>query len=364
MIYLDNASTTKMAKTVMQAMIDSFDESFANPSSLHQLGFESEKMIRRTRQLLAKRLDIKANQIFFVPSGTIANNAVIQQHLKKGEDILISELEHASIDSLQLKYPEQIKKIKVNKFGFVDLDDLKKKITAKTGLVSIIHVQNELASIQDIQGLAQEVKRINPKIKFHSDGVQAFDKIDISLELIDYYTISAHKINGPKGIAALYIREPKQFEAFYQGGGQEAGLFSGTENTYAIAGFESALTLKKNKEIKKLNSFIREELGKIEGVHILSPLENASPYILSVGIEGIGAEILLHFLEMEDIYISTGSACAKGQESRVLKAIGIDDKLIEGAIRLSFDRYTNQDELEKFIDILKNKVEIIRGMIR
>ena len=366
MIYFDNASTTKMDPKVIETMNKAFEDSFANPSSLHSLGFKVEKELRKARASIAKKLNIKDSNLFFVPSGTIANNAVINSVKKDAKNIIVSELEHSSIQSLvDASDNIEFRYVKSDQNGFIDEQDLLAKLDDDTVLVSIMHVQNEIGSINDINKLAKLCKDKNPKLQFHSDGVQAFKKVQIDLTNIDYYTISSHKINGPKGIAALYIREPKNFRPLYVGGGQESGLFSSTENTYAIMGFEEAALLEtRHEEILKLNQYLRNELEGIDGIKIISPKDNVSPYILNVCIEGIGAEILLHYLEMESIYISTGSACSKGKESKVLKAIGLSSEDIKGCIRISFDRNSNLEEAKEFIKELKVKIDMIRGMIR
>lgn len=371
MIYFDNASTTKMDESVAEKMKESFEINFANPSSLHSLGFDVEKRIRKSREDIATSLSVKADNLFFVPSGTIANNAVIRSAILNNKNrldkvnIVISSIEHASLQQAALNNDIEFRYVKVDKYGFIDENDLLDKVDENTILVSIIHVNNEIGSINNIQKLSRLVKDKNSKVLFHSDGVQAFKKINIELSGIDFYTISSHKINGPKGIAALFIRNPKNFHPSYFGGGQEKGLFSGTENTYAIIGFAQAVKLNNNAdEIERLNKLLRDKLSKVEGSRIISPEENVSRYILNVYIEAIGAEILLHYLEMDGIYISTGSACSKGSDSKVLKEIGLSDSEIKGCIRISFDRNTNQNQVEMFLNKLKEKVEMIRGILK
>lgn len=366
MIYFDNASTTKMDDSVIEEMNKAFEEDFANPSSLHKLGFEEEKKLRKYRMKIAKSLGVNPEKIFFSPSASVANSTVLMSFFQQKGNILVSKTEHSSIiNNLKNQSDIEVRFVEVDEHGFVDEADMLKKIDEDTKLISIMHVQNELGSINDINRLSGLAKEKNPKVLFHSDGVQAFMKIEVDLKNIDFYTISAHKINGPKGISALFVKNKNTINPIYYGGGQERGLFSGTENTYAIAGFAKAVELDNNfSEISRVNKYIRQEIEKIEGVRSISHEENSSPYILNVCIAGIGAEILLHYLEMDDIYISTGSACSKGAESRVLKVIGLSDEEIKGCIRISFDRNSKLEEAKKFVKVLKEKIELIRRIVK
>lgn len=364
MIYFDNAATTKIAKEVREKLNTAYDELWANPSSLHRLGFSSEKEIKEAREVIAKELKVNAKNLFFVPSGTIANNAVLHSFDKIGKNIIISEVEHSSSYYASQNLVSEVRYAKVDKDGFLDEEDLLSKIDEDTVLVSIMHVSNEIGTINDINKLSKISKEKNPNIVFHSDGVQAFKKIDIDLSGIDMYTISSHKINGPKGLAGLYIKNPNNFKSLYQGGGQESNLFSGTENVPAILGFAEATKLDNNyEEVKKINLFLRDEISKIENSRINSPKENVSPYILNVCFKEIGAEILLHYLEMEDIYISTGSACSKDKDSRVISAINVDKEYKNGCIRISLSRFSTMEEAKIFVKVLSEKVETIRGIL-
>ncbi|MFM1538603.1 cysteine desulfurase family protein [Helcococcus bovis] len=364
MIYFDNASTTKMDEIVKNVVDEAYEKYWANPSSLHSLGFNVEKEIKNSRESIAKKLNINSKNLFFVPSGTIANNSVINSVKMKDKNIVISSIEHACIFNSAKNSGMEVRIVQTDEFGFVNEDDLISKIDENTLLVSIIHVNNELGTINDINKLAEISKNENPKVLFHSDGVQAFNKIDVDLRNIDFYTISSHKINGPKGIAALYIKNVKTFNSLYFGGGQEADLFSGTENVQGIIGFAKAAQLDNNfVEISNINKYLRKEISGMSGVVINSPVENASPYILNVCFEKIGAEILLHYLEMDDIYISTGSACSKDKGSRVLESINVDKKYKEGCIRISLSKNSTMDEAVEFVKKLNEKVEIIRGIL-
>lgn len=363
MIYFDNASTTKTDAEVREIMLEALENSWANPSSLHKLGFELEKKVKKARLTISNKLGVSAENLYFTPSATIANNAVFNSCLrgKKG-NIVISEIEHASIAKQAFDCIE-VRRVRVDGHGFIDFEDFKSKIDSDTILVSIMNVNNELGTVNKISELAKIAKSINNKVLFHSDGVQAFKKVNIDLKDVDFYTIASHKINGPKGIAGLFIRKPENFYPLYFGGGQEKNIFSSTENVPAILGFAKASELDNNfDEIGKINAYLRREIGAIEDSLINSP-EDASPYILNVCFKNIGAEILLHYLEMDDIYISTGSACSKNQKSSVLNAIGLGEDYSGGCIRISMDRNSSFEEGEKFMEKLREKIEIIRGIL-
>ncbi|NLW53109.1 MAG: cysteine desulfurase [Tissierellia bacterium] len=366
MIYLDSAGTTKMDKRVIDVMNESFENDFANPSSLHSLGFQVEKKMRKSREAIANQLGVLPDNIFFVPSATIANNAVVNSvGVKSGQNVVLSKVEHSSMQRISENFDGEFRYVGVCGKCFVDIEELLELVDDNTVLVSIIHVNNEIGSINDIEEISRRVKEKNPNVLVHSDGVQAFKKIDISLKNIDFYTVAGHKINGPKGIAALYVKNPNKFTSLYFGGGQEKGLFSSTENTYGIFGIGEAAKLDNNYEkIVELNKYLREEIVKIEGVKIISPEENVSPFILSVHVENIGSEVLLHYLEMDGIFLSSGSACSKGKASRVLKAIGLSDEQAKGVIRISFDRNSNKEQVDIFLEKLKEKIEIIRGILK
>lgn len=364
MIYFDNASTTKIDTQVKDEIIRGYDEIFANPSALHKIGLVAEKEVEKSRKIIAKKLNVSSKNLFFVPSGTIANNSIIHSCDIEGKNIIISEIEHSSLYQASLHTKAEIRYVRVDRNGYIDENDLMNKIDENTILVSIIHVNNELGTINDINKLARQVKDKNPKTLFHSDGVQAFNKVEISLSDIDFYTITAHKINGPKGIAGLYIKDIDRFRNLYYGGKQEKGIFSGTENVQAIIGFAKASTLSNNfDEVVKINKYLRQEISKLEGVLINSPTENVSPFILNFCVENIGSEILLHYLEMDDIYISTGSACNKGEKSRVIEAIDVEDRYKEGCIRVSLSKDSTIEEAKEFVVKLNEKIEIIRRIL-
>ncbi len=368
MIYFDNAATTRVDDDIIDLMAESMRENFGNPSSLHSLGFRAEKQIEQARKTIAKKLGVKKEDLYFLPSGTIANNAVIRSVLegKKDANLVTTRLEHSSIASLVESLEGiEIRYVRTDSQGFVDKKDLEEKVDEKTVLVSLIHVNNELATINDPAELAGLVKKKNPACLFHSDGVQAFCKVDTDLSQVDFYTISSHKINGPEAIAGLYIKNSSTFKPLYRGGRQEEGLFPGTEHVAGIEGFAKAVEKNQNYDkIEKLNEFMRGELLKIEDTRINSPRKNSSPYIINVCFKDIKSEVLLHYLEMDKVYVSTGSACNKGAKSRVIEALDLEPSYSDGCIRISFDKNSNEKEALEFMEILRDKLETIRSIMR
>lgn len=367
MIYFDNASTTKIDKEVREVLIDAYDNFWANPSALHSLGFKAEKKIRESRKIIAKSLSVKDDNILFVPSATAANNAIIRSvtHNKKG-NILISGIEHNSVFKTCYDLENiEVRIIDVDKYGFVDEQDMLSKIDENTIFITVLHVSNEIGTINDINRLSKLAKEKNSNIIFHSDGVQAFKKIDVNMSYLDFYTIASHKINGPKGIAAFYLKDFEKFQSYFTGGGQEKGKFAGTENVQGIVAFAKASELDNNSNtISDINKYIRTEVSKISDCLINSPNHDCSNYILNVCFKDIGSEILLHALEMDDVYVSSGSACNKNKKSRVLNSIGVCEEFNEGCIRISFDRNSTMQEAQTFVKILKEKVDMIRRVVK
>lgn len=383
MIYLDNCATTKMRQEVLQTIYISMKDDFANPSSLHKLGFKSEQKIKEARKIISEYLDVEEREIYFTSGGTESNNIAVQSIVKnfskKGKHIIASKIEHASIMNI-MKHLEgegfKVTYLEVDRFGMVDLEELKDSIEDDTILVSMIFVNNEIGSIQDIKKIKETIRNKNSKTLLHVDGVQAFGKIDFSIkELgIDTFSFSSHKIHGPKGVGGIYIRRDLNLQAITFGGNQEHGIRSGTENVPGIIGFGKAVQLmaiNKDKEkkyvldLKKYTINLLEEY--IEDISINSGLEdNFSPYILNVSFRDTKGEVLLHYLEQKDIYISTSSACSSynTSKSHVLKSIDLDDNLIDGTIRICFSYENTKKDIVCFVNSLKESVEEIRKIMK
>ncbi len=366
MIYFDNASTTKLCETSLKYINDYSTNNFFNASSIYRQGAENKKEIDVCKKIIANILgiDFKDN-IIFTGSATESNNIAIQGSVKKNfGKLLFSEGEHPSVYNTALNLKNKgydVEFVKLNKDGEVDIDDYKIKLTKDTSFISVMHINNETGAINNLDNLVDMKNRICPNAIFHSDGVQAFGKIKYVLnKVIDLYSISAHKIYGPKGIGALYIKNRNKINPIIFGGGQEYNLRSGTENVPSIMGFKGALEeiIYKYDDIKKIKDYIITNLNgdfKING--------NGSPYILSISFKGINGETIVHMLEEKDILISRGSACSGSKiGNRVLTSMGLSNDYVKGSIRLSFSKNNTIDEAKLVVEKLNEIVSRLKGI--
>lgn len=383
MIYLDNCATTRPRDEVTDIMIEALKDNFGNPSSLHRLGLNAEKQMKNSRQIIANYLRVGPEELIFTSGGTESNNMAIQSIIKKeekkGNHIITTNIEHPSISNIYKDYEKngyKVTYLKVNSRGQIDLDELKAAIDDETILVSIIHVNNEIGTIQDIKAIRDIIRNSKANPFFHLDGIQSFGKIQFSLKELDVdtYSISGHKIHGPKGIGCLYINNKNKLDPVVFGGNQERGLRSGTENIPGIIGFGEAVRLmakdweKENKRIKELQTYFISKLNEnIDDIKINSEVnESFSPYVISVSFQDVRGEVLLHYLEQNEIYVSTGSACSSKdtQKSHVLQAIGLNNDEITGTIRLCLSYEIDKKDIDFAVEAIKDAVEDIRSIIR
>lgn len=372
MIYFDNAATTAPRAEVRAVVDEILREEWGNPSSLHRKGLAAERRLSDARERIAARYGVKPKTLIFTSCATESNNTVIRGLLrgKKRPNIVVSPTEHSSIFELAKVLEQEgvaVRWLPVDGVGRVSPFDVAERIDRDTVLVCVMHVNNELGTIQPVREIGQIIKKTQERVRFLVDGVQGFGKLPLRLdqEPIDFYTASGHKIHAPKGIGLLYVREGVLLPPLLVGGGQERGLRPGTENVAFACGMAKALELmldEKN-EVAKLYDFMRRQLNEREGVRINSPSEAFSPYILNIGVEGVKAEILLHYLEQDHIYVSTGSACTGGAPSHVLQAISIPKAFQDGCIRLSFHMDTTREEMVRFLDVFDRSVAQIRRII-
>lgn len=371
-IYLDNSATTKPCKTACEYINKALLTDWGNPSSLHTLGIDAEIWVTDSRECIAKRISARPDEIIFTGSGTEANNTAIMSALSRksrGNRVITTAIEHPSVLETVKRLENngfEVIKIGCDRNGCVSLSELEAALNEKTVLVSIMLVNNEVGSIQPISEASKLIKKLSPNALFHCDAVQGFGKININIKSlgVDLLTASAHKIHGPKGIGFLYCKKGVTISPFITGGGQERGMRSGTEAVPLIAGFMGAVKELGNleeglKKINEVNLYAREIFASSGFIEINSP-KDALPYILNISVPFYRSETLLHFLESRNIFVSSGSACAKGETSYVLAALGLDKKRGDSALRLSFSKTTAKEDIDLTLDALKEAVSRLR----
>jgi cysteine desulfurase len=382
LVYLDNSSTTKPYDQVIAKMVTGL-ETYGNPSSMHRMGLDAEKLLKEARAEIATSLKSNETEIIFTGSGTESDSLAILGSYnalkRRGNKIITSKIEHKAVLE-NCAYLERmgmkVVYLDVDSNGKVNLEQLESELDEKTILISIMWVNNETGTIQPIREIGN-LKRKNEMLLFHSDAVQAYGKIQIEPKLagLDLLSISAHKIHGPKGIGALYVRKGARIEPVILGGAQERGLRSGTENVPAIMGFSEASKISKSetqeryKKVSKLKNLLFEGISsEIDNFKINGSLgEDSSPYILNVSFLGTKGEVLLHMLEQDGIFVSTASACSSNRntESHVLKAMKLKEDEMKGAIRFSFSEFNTENEMVYTIDKLKKSVNLMRkGLVK
>ena len=378
-IYLDNSATTKPYQEVVDKMVLALTTQYGNPSSIHKKGIEVEREIKEIRRNIARSLGAKENEIYFTSGGTECNNTIIRSvarlNKKTKKHIISTVIEHPSVlDTLKDLESEgfEVTYLPVDKDGKISIEDLKNEIKKETILVSIMHVNNEIGTIQPIEEIGKYLKSLDEKIYLHVDAVQSYAKIKFrpSRYNIDFMSVSGHKLHGPKGIGFMYVKENNRIKPLLTGGGQEIGIRSGTENVPGIYGIgEAVKVINKDLEgtidkIRELRDLLKEEiLANIDDVKINTP-EDGVCHVLNVSFRGVRGEVLLHYLEQKEIYVSTGSACSsKKKGSHVLNAIGLTPEEIEGAIRFSLSDLNTKEEILETIKVLKESVSDLRMII-
>ena len=378
-IYLDNSATTKPYQEVVDKMVLALTTQYGNPSSIHKKGIEVEREIKEIRRNIARSLGAKENEIYFTSGGTECNNTIIRSvarlNKKTKNHIISTVIEHPSVlDTLKDLESEgfEVTYLPVDKDGKISIEDLKNAIKKETILVSIMHVNNEIGTIKPIEEIGKYLKSLDEKIYLHVDAVQSYAKIKFrpSRYNIDFMSVSGHKLHGPKGIGFMYVKENNRIKPLLTGGGQEIGIRSGTENVPGIYGIgEAVKVINKDLEgtidkIRELRDLLKEEiLANIDDVKINTP-EDGVCHVLNVSFRGVRGEVLLHYLEQKEIYVSTGSACSsKKKGSHVLNAIGLTPEEIEGAIRFSLSDLNTKEEILETIKVLKESVSDLRMII-
>ena len=374
MIYLDNAASTPIHKQVLEEMIPYLQEQFGNPSSIHKYGRSSQRAIQNARKQIANLINADPSEILITSGGTESNNTALFgiSQAKKGNHIIISSIEHDAIlepCKILEKKGFEITRIPVNDSGLINLKDIQNSISSETCLVSIMFANNEVGTIQPIEEISNICHQKN--ILFHTDAIQAVGKVELDVKKlgIDMLSISSHKINGPKGVGALYIKNGIEIEPFIYGGGQEDGMRSGTENVASIVGFGKACQLAKENiqenisYLKNLQKkLITKVLEEIPHVTLNGHEDQRIPNNAHFTFLGVNGEDLIIKLDENGIAASTGSACSVHvqKESHVLKAMGFSHEQITGSLRLTVGILNTELEIEKTVDILKKVVKELR----
>lgn len=364
MHYLDNAATTAVAGEVVEVVAQTLAQHYANPASLYAPGMAAEQVIAAARAQLAAALGCTPAEVYFTASGTEASNIAIfgaaRPRKRWGNRLVATGYEHPCVAKPLEALAEQegfsLTMVPPGPDGAVDPGALLDAVDDATALVCAMQVNNETGAMLDTAALAKAVKAKNPRTAVHVDGVQAFTKVPVSLKntAVDSFAVSAHKLHGPKGIGALYLRRGFHIAPPLLGGGQENGIRPGTENTAYIAGFGKAveLAMAQRELSAKTTAGLREKLlaglAEMPGVEINSP-QNGYAGILNCSLPGVRSETMLHFLEAREVYLSSGSACSKGQASHTLSAMQLPRERIDGALRVSFDGGNTEEDIDALL---------------
>lgn len=381
-VYLDNSATTKCFAEVAELMTKIMCEDYGNPSSLHRKGVQAEQYIRYAKETIAKNLKVNEKEIFFTSGGTESDNLALRgcayANCRAGRHLITTQIEHPAILQTMKQLEEEgfrVTYLPVDEKGCIRPEDLQRAITGETILVSIMHTNNEVGSLQPIEEVGALIKRMNPRILFHVDAVQGYGKFRILPKKmhIDLLSVSGHKIHGPKGIGFLYVDEKAKIKPILFGGGQQNGLRSGTENVPAAAGLAKAIEIVYGDLDREVEELYRIKEAFAEGVQQIPDIvvnghsgRDGAPHVVSVSFRGVRSEVLLHALEDKGVYVSAGSACSahKPQPSATLQAMGVDKELLGSTIRFSFSVFTTMDEISYTLQCLYDIIPMLRRFTR
>ena len=373
MIYLDNSATTRPCRAAIEAAAYAMEEGWGNPSSLHRLGIAAARLLREARGSVAQALGADADRVFFTSGGTEADNWAIfssaARMAKRGRHIVTTAIEHHAVLNCMKRLEAQgfsVTYLQPDVQGRITVEQLRDALQKDTILVSVMMVNNEVGSVLPIEKMARLTHRLCPDALFHTDAVQGFFKLPFrakSLD-VDLLSVSGHKIHAPKGVGALYVRKGLSLPPYLVGGGQEGGERSGTEAIPAIAAFGAACrdaypTLREDLHRETaLRDQLCEQLRAMEGVFLLGAQE--APHIVSLAVPGVRSQGLINCLQDREVYVSAGSACAKGHRSHVLEAMGVPAEQIDGAIRVSLSRETTEQDISGFVRALQVAIASLR----
>lgn len=380
--YLDHSATTPCSKAATEKMVELLTADYGNPSSLHMKGVVAENYINDAKKKIAKVLKVEEKELYFTSGGTESNNlAIIGSAIankRAGMHVITTSIEHASVANPFAWLAEngyEVTYLSVDEYGIISLEELEKAIRPDTILVSIMQVNNEIGALQPIEEAGKVIKATNPKTLFHVDAIQSFGKMTIVPKKlnVDLLSVSGHKIHGPKGSGFLYIKDKTKIKPIVHGGGQQKGMRSGTENVPAIAGLAVAVeemygNLEANREhLFELRDYFIAEVEQIDGVSVNGKKDrNTAPHIVSVSIEGVRAEVILHTLEDRQIYVSAGSACSSNKPavSHTLQSIGLKKELLDSTIRFSFSVHTTKEEVDYALGVMREIIPMLQRYTR
>lgn len=381
-IYLDNSATTRVFPEVVELMNRIFLEEYGNPSSMHHKGVEAEKELREARETLAQILKVKEKNLLFTSCGTESDNLAIigaaRAASRRGKHLITTPIEHPAVLET-MKYLEsegfEITYLPVDQDGLVSPEAVAQAVREDTILVSIMHTNNEIGALEPIAQIGEAIKNKNPQTLFHVDAVQGFGKARIYPKRmhIDLLAASGHKIHGPKGVGLLYVGDNVRIRNIIYGGGQQGGMRSGTENVPGIAGMALAAKLlyehfdEEQQRLRSMKDAFIQRVSAIEGVHINGRTgEDSAAHIISLSVEGVRAEVLLHALEDKGIYVSSGSACASNRPhiSETLQAIGTPQVYLDSTIRLSTSVMNTMEDMEAAAQALEELLPMLRKYTR
>ncbi|MGX8701928.1 cysteine desulfurase family protein [Caproiciproducens sp.] len=365
-IYLDNSSTTMVCREAADKVMEMMTDNYGNPSSLHTKGFYAEQELSAARQEIADLLGVLQEEIYFTSGGTESNNLAVfgAAHAlrRRGNHIVTTMIEHPSVLNTMKQLEKEgfaVTYLKPDGSGKIKPEQVFRAVTPRTVLVSMMCVNNEVGTFLPLEAVPAAIAAAKAPALFHVDAVQAFGKIPLKPGRlkIDLMSVSAHKIHGPKGVGALYLRKGAHIVPRAYGGGQEKDIRPGTESAPLIAGFGAAVRALPEpgaqlEAMARLSSYCRRRLLEIDGVTLNSP-EDALPYIVNLSAGGVRAETMLHYLSAKEIYVSSGSACSRGKASHVLTAMGLPRDRIASSLRLSFSRYNTREDVDELADALR-----------
>lgn len=381
-VYFDNSASTKVADSVIEVMIKTMREDYGNPSAKHMMGVVAEKYVKEATRMIAKTLKVEEKEILFTSGGTESNNIALiggaLANQRRGKHIISTAIEHPAVYEPLGKLVElgfEVTILPVDRAGHICLEELKNAMREDTIIVSTMYVNNEVGAVEPVEEIAKIVHEKNPDCLYHVDAIQGYGKYKIQPKKqgIDLMSVSGHKLHGPKGVGFLYIQKDAKVNPILFGGGQQRGMRSGTINVSGIAGMGEAARLayehfdEKIEKMIAIKDYLMDQLEKMEGIHLNSFRGTQSaPHILSVSVQGVRAEVLLHALEDREIYVSSGSACSSNHPgiSGTLKGIGLEDEFIDSTVRISLCSENTLEEADYFLETLKELLPMLRRFTR